>query len=1112
MFWKVCGAARWRLAVAACALWVFQGCGEVGAPSGEVRGVVEVEGEGLEGVEVRLSGGGLAGSASALTSGGGEYGFGGLAPGVYVVEALGLPLDAEFGWERASVSVGEGMDVARADFAGEWVRTSGVAGAVLAEGRPVLGAVVELSGTSSGMVEADSVGAYAFAGLRAGLHVLEVGGFDAGVYGIEEARREAELEAGRVAVVDFEGVLLRTAGIAGRVLAEGEAQAGVVVRVSSEWEAFEARTDSMGEYFFGGLVPGGYLVEISGFDASLVAFAERELEVEPGPEETARADFEGALLRTAAVAGRVLVEGEPLAGALMRLSGREEREARTDSLGEYVFGDLVPGGYLVEISGFDASLVAFAERELEVEPGPEETARADFEGALLRTAAVAGRVLVEGEPLAGVLARLSGREERGARTDARGEYFFGELLPGVYSVAISGFDASLVAFAERELEVEPGPEETARADFGGVLLRTASVAGRVLVEGEPLAGALMRLSGREEREARTDAQGEYFFGELLPGAYLVAISGFDAEAIAFAELKLEVEPGPGETARADFDGALLRTAAVGGRVSADGDPISGVRVSLSGAHHEAEATSDGGGEYLFEGVVPGVYRVRAVGYDAGVFDFSAAGGEVRARSGGLARLDVAGKRRLGAEVRGRVMVEGIPISGARVRVAGPSGELEAVTDAEGRYVFRDLLAGEYEVEVEAEGARFASRLVRAGVDGAAVADFEGEYELGVLTVGESVELSLESAGRIEVEARVDTEGEGTVRFALSGGGGDPDLYAHQGSRPEALGGYACASLAFGPEETCEFTPISSGGYYIVVTSTGAFGPARLSMEVEGTNTPPPPPPPPPPSEIEDDDDFDIELLFVNPMPDHLKETAESAASRWEEVIAGDLPKVDFRQDRAWLCGISSPEIKREVEDLLVVVFYQEGPYNTGSANACALRSGSRLPAVSIVSMSLNPNWDEGYSEPLWVHEIGHALGIGALWGRFIGGGADPHYTGPQARGKFDEAGGSSYAGAKVPVEPNGHHWRMSVFGYLGELMVPVVGDAAPLSAITVGALADLGYAVDFGAADSYALPHPTAPAAPPGVVINLGDDTPPTVMKVVDERGRVVQTIRPPEK
>jgi len=141
-----------------------------------------------------------------------------------------------------------------------------------------------------------------------------------------------------------------------------------------------------------------------------------------------------------------------------------------------------------------------------------------------------------------------------------------------------------------------------------------------------------------------------------------------------------------------------------------------------------------------------------------------------------------------------------------------------------------------------------------------------------------------------------------------------------------------------------------------------------------------------------------------------------------------------------------------------------------------------------------------------LHEMGHVLGIGSLWGEmgFLadparGGaaGADPHFTGAQGLAAFDAAGGATYLDAKVPVENTGgpgtvdSHWRESVFD--AELMTGFVDlTANPLSAVTAASLADQGYQVDQAGTDAYQLPVPGLRAgarrpmvALPGDVLHL---------------------------
>ena len=140
-------------------------------------------------------------------------------------------------------------------------------------------------------------------------------------------------------------------------------------------------------------------------------------------------------------------------------------------------------------------------------------------------------------------------------------------------------------------------------------------------------------------------------------------------------------------------------------------------------------------------------------------------------------------------------------------------------------------------------------------------------------------------------------------------------------------------------------------------------------------------------------------------------------------------------------------------------------------------------------------------QDLYLHEMGHCLGIGTVWKRlgllkdpsikyqfFIipveVDGADTHFAGASAIEAFNDAGGTNYADGKVPVEnekggpgTRDGHWRQSVFGP-HELMEGFASPSAamrqPLSAITIQSLSDLGYSVNVTQADAYTLPSPTA--------------------------------------
>jgi hypothetical protein len=115
-----------------------------------------------------------------------------------------------------------------------------------------------------------------------------------------------------------------------------------------------------------------------------------------------------------------------------------------------------------------------------------------------------------------------------------------------------------------------------------------------------------------------------------------------------------------------------------------------------------------------------------------------------------------------------------------------------------------------------------------------------------------------------------------------------------------------------------------------------------------------------------------------------------------------------------------------------------------------------------------------------IHEMGHVLGFGTIFDR-VGlitgaGGNDPRFTGASATREYgDLLGGDCPRPTSVPLANVGGpgtrdgHWREEVFA--NELMTGFLDVGAnPISRLTIGAFEDLGYSVDYAAADAYRLP------------------------------------------
>ena len=238
------------------------------------------------------------------------------------------------------------------------------------------------------------------------------------------------------------------------------------------------------------------------------------------------------------------------------------------------------------------------------------------------TTSEAGTVTVENTGLGGVTVRLSGMAEDQKNTDNSGNYAFTGLRSGTYSVEISGFDMDEVGFGSVSSSATVGVGESKIISFDGTYLRTAGIMGQVSVEGVGLAGVTVTMTGEGEDETDvTDAGGLYGFSKLKAGDYSVAISGFDPDEVDFTKgTSMNVSVALGETANIPFDGTLLRTSGISGRVSAEGVALDGVTVTLAGAAEDTRTTMNGG-QYAFAGLAEGTYVVTISGWDEVAYNF-----------------------------------------------------------------------------------------------------------------------------------------------------------------------------------------------------------------------------------------------------------------------------------------------------------------------------------------------------------------------------------------------------------------------------------------------------------------------------------------------------------
>jgi hypothetical protein len=219
---------------------------------------------------------------------------------------------------------------------------------------------------------------------------------------------------------------------------------------------------------------------------------------------------------------------------------------------------------------------------------------------------------------------------------------------------------------------------------------------------------------------------------------------------------------------------------------------------------------------------------------------------------------------------------------------------------------------------------------------------------------------------------------------------------------------------------------------------------------------------------------------------------------------------------AGACDSAQPAVNANVKDLLVLVHVRQirdtvpGQAILGESGPCLIRKPGNLPILGVMSLNsttLASLASSGLLDDVIEHEMGHLLGFGTVWD--LDGllhdttTSDPWFSGPNAQAAFRKAL-PGYTGRIVPVEANGgagttlSHWRESVM--TNEIMTGFVNSGPnPLSAVTIGSMADLGYTVDAGAADPWPTPGSGASAAvgatPPASFSATGSATHTTLQR-----------------
>jgi hypothetical protein len=218
--------------------------------------------------------------------------------------------------------------------------------------------------------------------------------------------------------------------------------------------------------------------------------------------------------------------------------------------------------------------------------------------------------------------------------------------------------------------------------------------------------------------------------------------------------------------------------------------------------------------------------------------------------------------------------------------------------------------------------------------------------------------------------------------------------------------------------------------------------------------------------------YQIELVYGAGVTSEVREAAQLAAARWQQVVSGDVPDVG---SGGW--GGPVDDIRISVS----VVSIDGIGGGVARTRPNFVRDGTRIPISGEIQFDTSDLSSLVNSRTLvktMTHEMVHAIGFGSLWrtsGLIAGAGTStPTFRGLRALAEYRTLARDP-AATGVPLEATGGtgtqetHWDRFTFG--NELLTGfIVASPMPLSRITIASLADLGYTVNYAAADAFALP------------------------------------------
>ncbi len=357
------------------------------------------------------------------------------------------------------------------------------------------------------------------------------------------------------------------------------------------WSGGSATTDASGYYTLANVTPGLQRVAVS---ASGQPSASTSVSVTSGG--TAVQNFSLGTAAVGAIAGTVRdgATHAPIAGATVTCSCAGD-PATTDTNGVYAFQNLAPSSaYSLQFSDADYTTQTANVSVSAGQTTTENVALTGMPGEI--DGSVTDAQNDDGVPATTVTCTCAGGS---TTTDGSGDYSFGDVAPGTYSMTFTASGFAPVTFSDVVVAPDRDTTEDASLAPGGVIDGNVvdATAGNV-----PIAGATVTCTCGSGSTS-TDNNGNFAFDDVAPGTYSLtfAFNGDVSQTVG----------GVGVTSgnTTEQDAALVEDGAVDGTVTnaATSAPIAGATVTCTCT--SGSTLTDSSGDYSFSGVAPGTFTV-----------------------------------------------------------------------------------------------------------------------------------------------------------------------------------------------------------------------------------------------------------------------------------------------------------------------------------------------------------------------------------------------------------------------------------------------------------------------------------------------------------------------